>query len=53
MSEPSASTSPVRVEYYYRVRWGGVPEFLDLPSPVLRLHLTDRAAGLGQLLELL
>ena len=40
MPPPSADGSPVRVEYYYRVRWGAIDEFLELFErnhwPILR-----------------
>jgi hypothetical protein len=50
MSQPSPTKSPVRVEYYYRVRWGGVDEFLELFErnhwPILREQVAS-----GRMLE--
>src|SRR6476646_3030474 len=45
MSQPSPTKSPVRVEYYYRVRWGALDEFLELFErnhwPILREQLAE------------
>ena len=50
MSEPSPTKSPVRVEYYDRVRGGAVAEFLELFErnhwPVLREQVAS-----GRMLE--
>jgi hypothetical protein len=50
MSTPSPTGRPVRVECFYRVRWGGVDEFLELFRrnhwPVLREQVAS-----GRLLD--